>query len=836
MKINNSTYILILIFTSGLLAGCANKNAFFLKQGYHDITSHYNSYFNAKELYNLTLKSIEESRKENFDEILPLYAYGTLEDTKSRDGEFTTVIDKSSKSIQLHKVSNWSDDNFLLLGKAFFMKGQYDKATESLRYVTANFKDGVDGRSDKKIKKQKSNKKRKAKAKKLAKKNVQKQKNGIDIRPKKNILVHEPTKSEALIWLVKAFSANDQFSEAASVLDYISSDNSFIQNYDRETELAYTYYLIEQKQYSGAILHLENAISMFKSKKKTARYKYVLAQILEKTGNKKDASKYFIESIKGNNNYDMVFNAKLNSIKLSNGSSSDKEDKFLSKLIKDSKNADYLDQLYYEKALISLTNKDEKEAINFLEKSIEASTINQKQKAKSHLLLAEIFYNKEDYLVSQENYAACLALITPEFKNYKTISKRATVLTGLVDELNLIKKNDELLLIAELPQDEIEAKLYQQAVDVIDAEKAALENNTIIDQFAANDKVSKNGKWYFYNETAKTIGYSKFIKKWENRQLEDNWRRENKNSSNTLTEDVKTEDEMDEEKIDALYKQLLAEIPNSDSSKSKFSNAVASAHYNAANYYKYDLDNDTKAIAHYNVIAKKYTASNYEAESLFNLYLLNKKIDNITASTKNKNLVLSKYPKSKYAEIIKDPNYAMESKGDSEAVEKYYEDTYNKFVAEDFVTVIDRVAKSKTQFPSNKLAAKFALLEAITLGKQKKYQPYVSSLENVITTYKNTEEEAKATELLAYLKGDFTKVKTSSDTKDVEDDKKEDKTNGLFDSNKDKDKEGFKVQFGKKDILKVGTNDANEKKNSTSKTNKINPANTDSKSDKLEEK
>jgi tetratricopeptide (TPR) repeat protein len=512
MKINNSTYILILFFTSALLAGCANKNAFFLKQGYHDITSHYNSYFNSKELYNLTLKSIEESRKENFDEILPLYAYGTLEDTKSRDGDFTTVIDKSSKSIQLHKVSNWSDDNFLLLGKAFFMKGQYDKATESLRYVTANFKDGVDGRSDKKIKKQKSNKKRKTKAKKLAKKNVQKQKNGIDIRPKKNILVHEPTKSEALIWLVKAFSANDQFSEAASVLDYISSDNSFIQNYDRETELAYTYYLLEQKQYSGAILHLENAISMFKSKKKTARYKYVLAQILEKTGNKKDASKYFIESIKGNNNYDMVFNAKLNSIKLSNGSSSDKEYKFLSKLIKDSKNADYLDQLYYEKALISLTNKDEKEAINFLEKSIEASTINQKQKAKSHLLLAEIFYNKEDYLVSQENYAACLALITPEFKNYKTISKRATVLTGLVDELNLIKKNDELLLIAELPQDEIEAKLYQQAVDVIDAEKAALENNTIIDQFAANDNVSKNGKWYFYNETAKTIGYSKFIK------------------------------------------------------------------------------------------------------------------------------------------------------------------------------------------------------------------------------------------------------------------------------------------------------------------------------------
>lgn len=813
MKIKNSTYILILLFASTLLAGCANKNAFFLKQGYHDITSHYNSYFNSNELYKLTIKSIEESRKENFDEILPLYAYGTLEDTKSRDGEFTTVVDKSSKSIQLHQISNWSDDNFLLLGKAFFMKGEYVKSTESLRYVTANYNEGVDGRSKKKEKKQRTSKKRKKKAKKLAKKNIEKQKDGKDIRPKKSLLVHEPTKSEALVWLVKAFTANKQFSEAASVLDYISSDNAFIQNYDKETELVHAYFLIEQKQYSSAILHLENAIFLFKSKKKAARYKYVLAQLLAETGNKKDASKYFNESIKGNSNYDMVFNAKLNSIKLSNGNSSDKEDKLLSKLIKDSKNSDYLDQLYYEKALIALNNKNEKEAVAYLEKSIEASTDNQKQKAKSHLVLAKMFYEKENYLVSQENYAACLTLITPEFTDYKTISKRATVLTALVQELNLIKKNDSLLLIAEMPQDQIEALIYQQAVDIVDAEKAAMETNTIIDQFAANDKVAKSSKWYFYNETAKTIGYSKFIQKWGERKLEDNWRRENKNSSNNITEDVKTEDEMYEEKIDALYEKLLAEIPNSDSSKTKFSNDIASAHYNAANYYKYDLENDNKAIAHYKEIAKKYDTSNYDPESLFNLYLLNKKLDNITASNKNKNLVLSKYPDSKYAKIIKNPDYAMASKDKSIAVEKYYEDTYNKFIAEDFATVINRIETSRTQFPNNILEAKFALLEAITLGKQKKYKPYVSSLENVISTYKNTEEEAKASELLAYLKGDFTKIEEINSTNNIEnleEEKEEEKTDGLFDVNKDKDKEGFKVQFGKKDILKIGTNDAKE--------------------------
>lgn len=837
MEIKNSTYLLLLVFLSSLLASCATKNAFFLKQGYHDLTSHYNSYFNSNELYKLTIKSIEDSRKDNFDQILPLYAYGTLDDTKSRDGEFTTVIDKSSRSIQLHKTSNWADDNFLLLGKAFFMKGEYEKATESLRYITANFREGVDGRGTKKIKKQKNSKKRKLKTKKLVKKNVEKQKAGKDIRPKKGLLIHEPAKTEALIWLVKAFSANKQFSEAASVLDYISSDNSFIQNFDRETELAYSYYLMEQEQYSDAMLHLENAISMHKSNKKTARYKYVLAQLLEKNGNKRDASKYFNASIKGNSNYDMVFNAKLNSIKSSNGNSSDKEDKLLSKLLKDSKNTDYLDQLYFEKALIALNKKEEVDAVKFLNKSIEVSKTNQKQKAKSHLLLAEIFYEKEEYLVSQENYAACLDLINPEFNNYKTIVKRARVLTGLVEELNLIQKNDSLLLIAEMPQEKIEVLLYQQAVAIVDAEKKANESNLIVDKFAANDEVSKNGKWYFYNETAKTIGYSKFRQKWGERLLEDNWRRENKNSSNEIAEDVKTEDEMYEEQVNSLYETLLAEIPNSDSTKVQFSNDIALAHYNAANYYKYDLDNDSKAIAHYQVITQKYSTSNYDAESLFNLYLLNKQIENNTASIKNKNLLFSKYPKSNYAKIIKDPNYAMETKGESEAIENYYEETYKQFVAEDFTSVVDRIEKSRTQFPSNKLEAKFALLEAITFGKQKKYKPYVSSLENVVSNYKDTEEEAKATELLAYLKGDFSNIKENkdSDTKKDLEHKNEEKTNGLFNIDNNKDKEGFKVKFGKKDILKVGINDTN-KESSKDKYNKVSPVKTDSNSNKIKEK
>lgn len=795
-----------------LISGCARQNAAFIKQGYHDLTARYNSNFNAKEKYKLTIKSIKNTRVENYDDLLPLFAYGTLEDTKKSEGEFDIVIEKASSSIQLHKISNWSDDNFLLLGKAFYMKGDYKKASESLRYITANFKDGVDGRSAKKIKKQKRSKKRKARAKRKAKRALAKLKDGKDIRPKKGFLKHSPAKSEALVWLVKTFTANQQFPEAQAVLDYIAVENTFIQNYDREKELAHADYLIQQKLYLEAIPHIVEALEDYKSNRKKSRYRYVLAQLFEKTGNNLSAVTYYRQSIKGNNNYDMVFNAKLKSLKLSNlKKNAEDNDKMLAKLIRDSKNVDYLDQLYFERALIAQSRFKTDLAKEYLVKSIEKSTKNQKQKAKSHVLLADILYLAEDYTPAQENYAAAIALVTPSFENYAMLAKRAAVLTDLVTQLQLISKNDSLLDLANLSPEKMEQMLYEQAVATIEAQNKAANANAIIDKFAQNDKNNKSVEWYFYSENSRVSGYNTFKTKWGDRKLEDDWRRTNKSTGNTIAEETKTTDEIFEEKVEALYAQLLAEVPTGDSGKLSLKTAVAKAHYSAANIYKFDLNNEPKAIKHFNTIATDFAASVYDPESLYNLYILNKEV-NKTASTKNKNLVLQKYPDSKYAKIIKDPNYAESLKSESLQVESFYETTYNVYVKEDFAQVIKRINESRSKYPDNELRAKFDLLEAITLGKQKKYQPYVDALEEVISKHTGTEEEAKATEMLAYLKGEFPEASDATKAAEIEDTDTDKTKDSLFDPNKGKDKEGFKVNFGKKEILKVGTNEAAEEK------------------------
>lgn len=97
-----------------LLYSCAKYNAGIAKQTYHDITGHYNGYFNAKENYDVQLRNLIKNNSEDYDQILPLYVYGNLDDIKDQNAVLQTSIEKARLSIQTHqekkrkqKLSKW---------------------------------------------------------------------------------------------------------------------------------------------------------------------------------------------------------------------------------------------------------------------------------------------------------------------------------------------------------------------------------------------------------------------------------------------------------------------------------------------------------------------------------------------------------------------------------------------------------------------------------------------------------------------------------------------------------------------------------------------------------
>lgn len=806
-----------------LLSSCAKQNAPLIKQVYHDLTGHYNTYFNAEETYKLVIAGIEQNRREDYDTIIPIYAYGSLEDTRGMSSDFQRVVEKAELVVQTHQqkttnknykknddntLTNWGDDALLIMAKAYYMMGDYENAINSLRYITAYFPENVDARTKEKIKKERNNKKKKAKEKKQEKKLIQKEKKGEDIRPSKTLFQHEGANSEALVWLARTYAAQEKYTEAEAIFTHIQSDKKFFKDYDSHVAVAKADYYLKQNKPELAIPAIEYALTFKNKKKYKARYRFLLAQLYQQQGNSNKAAEYFEASAKGNPNFEMMFYSKFNLAKMSRTGGYKKEqgEKLLAKLIKDNKNREFLDQLYYEKALFALDLNDRHQAKELLKKSTEKSVSNDVQKAKSFILLGELFYEEEDYVKSQAYYDSSLALIDVTYKDYPKIYNRSVMLTDLVAHLNTIQLNDSILSIAAMPKKEREDFLYKLAVDLVEKEeKESQQMLAGVSTPASSGKGSKSS-WYFYNENTRSSGFKKFKQKWGDRELEDNWRRSDKRSGDLASSGSDEEDDKKDgffAKIDAKYAELLSNIPETKEEKENLTQGIINAYYEAALIYKLGLENFPKSIQTFEELLKKYPGNKYEAESFYNLYLMYASV-NQSKSDRNKNLILDKHPKSKYAEILRDPNYFEKQKNKDQALIAFYEATFKLYHEENYEEVITRAEAAKELFPNNHLQPKFDLLKALAVGNEMEYDDYVASLNYVISTHSNTEEQAKASELLSYLKGE---IPISEEEKEL---KKQEKLQKLenakeksLDKKTDTDEEkkgGLKFKFGEREM------------------------------------
>ena len=65
--------------TCMLCVACSTSKDGFPYRAFHNTTSHYNGYFNANELVKKGVGKIALAQKDDYDQILPLYIYGTEE-------------------------------------------------------------------------------------------------------------------------------------------------------------------------------------------------------------------------------------------------------------------------------------------------------------------------------------------------------------------------------------------------------------------------------------------------------------------------------------------------------------------------------------------------------------------------------------------------------------------------------------------------------------------------------------------------------------------------------------------------------------------------------------
>ncbi|MEN9522411.1 MAG: hypothetical protein RL065_788 [Bacteroidota bacterium] len=711
-------------------SGKVNKKGkkFSPKQIYHNVTVRYNFYYNARLKMNTALAKVLSSQQDDYTKILSIYPDEA--DAGSIGPDMDDVIKRTSNAIQLHQPSVWKPDCYLLMGRALYYKGEYKDALEVFQYIQTHFK-------IKTIK-------------------------GVPVPTKK--IYHQPIANQGLLWLVKTYIQMEKYNEADAVMAEIESRKGFPENLKNDLKVLHAYLYIKAKDYKRAIPQLTEAIKLTTDKKLITRYTFISAQVKEALGTKNNAIKSYKEVLTKKPDFVMDYNARKKIIELygtMDNAPANEVRAFLNGMLNDKKFKDYWDEVYYMLAKLEIKSKNEKQAIVYLKNSIFYSTTNTTQKGISFELFADVYYNKTQYILARNRYDSSIHYLNTSHPDYLPVKERKEILDNVVAKIRIIQREDSLQKLARMNP----AALEKKVAKMLEA-KHRKELNDSLDKAIkqqANADNKQNGQnddaavWYFYNTSLKASGYTDFVRKWGNRTLADNWRRNNKQSnvgSNDSSKDK--EDENDEKKTVAKDKnaptteleKALADIPTTAEGKEESDKKIINAYFDLANIYKSKLNNNKRSIETFEKLLDKYPKNKYEQECYYNLYLLYDKVPDYAKSEHYKNKILNNFPKSIFAKAIKDPDYAKKNTKSEIALNTYYEKTYQSYLNADYQTVIENCRATDSLFKNNKLKSKFDLLEALSVGKTQDLSNFTASLQKIVGKYPNTDVKTRAQEIL----------------------------------------------------------------------------------------
>ncbi|MFH2094616.1 MAG: tetratricopeptide repeat protein, partial [Bacteroidota bacterium] len=575
----------------------------------------------------------------------------------------------------------------------------------------------------------------------------------------------DPIKFNAMIWLARTYNELKQYDKALALLENAEGDKDFPRKLKKDLYSTFADYYLKQKQYQDAIPKLVYVTQKETKKSRRARYLYILAQIYQKYDQSQSASNMYRQVIKLNPPYEMAFNAKINratSFDITHGDSREIK-KQLNKMLRDDKNIDYKDQIFFALANIEYKEKNVDKAVELYKKSATASTSNNDQKSLSFLALGDIYFSRPDYKNAQVYYDSTIAFLNTEYPDYEKIYLKSKNLNELMEHLNIVNTEDSLQRVANMNEKE-RNKLIDDIIQKVREEEERIKREQM-DQQANSafynqnlDRVNQyntdqGGKWYFYNPAALSFGRSQFIKKWGNRKLEDNWRRKNK-----AVVLITQEEDPDDAEADSSKKMLdnksreyyLQDLPLNDSLMALSHDRIAGGLFKAGGVYKEKLLDFPKAIETYEELNKRYPDNIYKLNSYYQLYKLGVLTNDKPRQDKYKNLIVSGYPNSNYANSLTNPNYLKEIDEKEKEIQLLYSETYRHYQKRNYFKVIENCNKADSLISENPILAKFSLLKALSIGSIRDLSNFRKALRYVINTFPETDEKITAETL--YLK------------------------------------------------------------------------------------
>jgi tetratricopeptide (TPR) repeat protein len=727
-----SLKIFAIIFGLAFFIGCKTNKNTAMYRGWHNMNSRYNGYFYSNENLKESVKKVEKSIPDDFSKLLPLFIYPNNQTAKNYFADFDKTIKKSSSVIQRHAITTkktkeeipnacrWIDENYMLIGKAHLYKRDLFSALEVFEYVSKKYP-------------------------------------------------NPEAKYQGFIWMIRADNEIGSYSLSELIIDDLrnAKDVPAKRSFQQELAAVTADFHIKREDYTPAIKQLTKAISLTKKKQTKARYIYVLAQLYEKLGDNKKASQYYSMVPKLHPSYEMIFNARIKHAMLFDSEQGDSKIivKRLHKMLKDDKNIEFRDQIYYALAVLAAKEKNTSLAIEHIAKSIETSTTNNTQKALSYLFRAEIQFESLNYTGAAANYDSTLSILPIDYPNHKQIEEKKNSLAALVLNLNTIALEDSLQRLSKMSEKEREAAI-NKLIDKIETEekqKIEAQEMEVVTLQPNKNKETSTSAWYFYNPTTINNGKIEFMKKWGSRKLEDSWRRSEKEQTSGIVPEVELEDVKDSLKRNTAVTNnssknkkdsdvYLKNIPSTPEAVEKSNEKIIDAFYNLGFIYKEQLLNNQKSVEATEELLKRYPDCKYKLSAYYQLYRTYLIMKNNSQSEYYKNLLLNKYPDSEYAKIIRNPEYAKDIMASKSEVEQFYNQTYQLYSESNYTRALENCLKAELIYLKNDLMPQFSFIKALCIGRTQDLKSFQNALNEVVIKFPKAPVKDKALEMLEVIK------------------------------------------------------------------------------------
>lgn len=744
-----------------LLPACSTTKNTWLSRNYNELTARYNILYNGTESFKQGEKSLMVNSRENYTAILPLFPYSGPEKAGLVTSEMELAIEKGQKLIKEKsikakpkqkpkagsKVQNefynrrefnqWVDEAYMLIGKAHLYNHKFDDAIQYFDFILREFPNST-------------------------------------------------ARFEAIIWMARTRIEMGDLENALLLLNQYDGMGQAPNRLYGEYMATFADYHIHRGQYQTAISFMVAAAQQAQGKWNKARRNYILGQLYMQSGQQHLAQQMFLKVVRSNPEYEMNLNARLNLAIIHGnlGGNNQVARKELAKLLRQTKNQEFRDRIYYIYAQSYLNERDTLSAITNLRLAAGYNSGNEALKGETFLQLASLYFDDEQYLPSYTYYDSTVIVLKESDARIVDIKQRHEGLKDLAQHYTIIYTEDSVRRIAAMPKDKREAfvdnLIEQQRLAAEQSSQQGMEqqgglaDDPLFYQNYSNQlmgKTDSKGQWYFYNPTTASLGKMDFEKRWGRRVSEDNWRRSDKGIS-TASQDM-TSPNFPQDGADpnaplaegeipgepgslpeavATKGSLLAALPTTPEMIAASDDRLAKAYFDAGMVFFNEFNDYRKAAMHFTQVATNYPNHMYAEQAWFWAFRCYAILENTNGMNETRAGLLKHFPDSRYTAFVVDADFMEKQQQKESEVNQAYENAYQSYLSGNYQQSLASASTVLTDAEKEELIRKSHLLKAVTYGKAGNTAAFEIELQTLVDQYKESSEGMFAVKWLAMLK------------------------------------------------------------------------------------